>query len=78
MTFDQPVYIYESVHRVEKTLQQLKKLWYNGLVFVARELTKIYEQYVFWTIDEIMLRIQNGEIVLKGEFVLWFLNSNEN
>ena len=69
-----PVFIYESVHRVWKTLKQMKELWFAGLVFMTRELSKMHEQHEYGTIDEMMEKIENGSIVVKGEFVLWFVN----
>lgn len=69
---DYPVYIYESVHRIEKTLWEMKDLWFVWHVMLCRELTKIYEQYVFGTIDELLLKIKNNQIPMKWEFVLWF------
>lgn len=69
---DYPVYIYESVHRIEKTLWEMSDLWFVWHVMLCRELTKIYEQYAFGTIDELVLKIKNNQIPMKGEFVLWF------
>jgi len=66
-----PVFIYESVHRIEKTLYQLKDFWFDGKIFLARELTKMYEQKQCAHIDEIIENIKNGTIKLKWEFVLW-------
>lgn len=72
---DLPVYIYESVHRVEKTLKQLKKLWFTWLVFMSREISKMHEQKTYWSLDDMLKKIENWEIVMKWEFVLWFLSS---
>ncbi len=67
----QPVYMYESVHRIQKSLTQLHKLWYTGKILIARELTKMYEQYETWSVEEIIAKIESWAIPLKGEFVLW-------
>ncbi len=69
---DYPVYIYESVHRIDKTLTEIKELWFVWHVMICRELSKLHEQYVFWTIDELLVKIKNNQIPLKWEFVLWF------
>lgn len=74
MTYDYPVFIYESVWRVEKTLKQLKKLWFTWTVFMSREISKMFEQHSKWTVDEMLEAIKNKDIPLKGEFVLWFLS----
>lgn len=67
----QPVYMYESVHRIQKTLKQLDDVWYMWKVILARELTKMYEQYVIWSPTELLERIEGWEIPLKWEFVVW-------
>jgi 16S rRNA (cytidine1402-2'-O)-methyltransferase len=69
-----PVYFYESVHRIEKTCQQLQEIWFAGTVFIARELTKLHEQKISGTCEEILTKIKNKEIPLKGEFVVWVRN----
>jgi len=66
-----PVFIYESVHRIEKTLWQLKDLWFDGKIFIAREISKMYEQKECEHIDKIIEKVKNNEIKLKWEFVLW-------
>jgi 16S rRNA (cytidine1402-2'-O)-methyltransferase len=60
-----PVYVYESVYRVEKTLSQLQELGYQGEVLIARELSKLHEQYVTGSIYELLEKINTQEIVLK-------------
>ena len=74
---DLPVFIYESVHRIEKTLWQLKDLGFDGKIFLAREISKMYEQKECAHIDTIIEKVKNGEIKLKGEFVLWIINKND-
>ncbi len=65
-----PVILYESVHRVLKTCEELKRLGYIHNIFIARELSKLHEQYAAWSIDDIITRLQDGSIPLKGEFVM--------
>ncbi len=67
-----PVFIFESVHRVEKTLMSLQKLWFTGLVHIHRELTKMHEQKLYGRVEEILEKIKKGEIPMKGEFVIGF------
>lgn len=69
--FLQPVYMYESVHRIQKCVTQLSDLWYTGKILIARELTKMYEQYEVWTAAEIVEKFESWKIPLKGEFVVW-------
>lgn len=71
---DYPVYVYESVHRITKTLEEMKGLGFVWHVMIARELSKLYEQYEYGTIDELLDKIQLGVLPLKGEFVIGFSN----
>lgn len=62
---------YESPHRVVKTVEMFEKVFgVSRTLVVARELTKTFEQVCFGTIGEARQRIEAGEIVVKGEFVL--------
>ena len=71
-----PIYIYESVHRVEKLINELKKLEYQWNICIHRELSKKFEQKLSWTVDEILWYISNWILVLKWEFVIWFYNKS--
>lgn len=64
-----PVVIYESAPRLEKTLNDLR-IHLGGVceVFIAREMTKKFEEYWGGNIIEIILDLKNHTI--KGEFVL--------
>ncbi|TAF46175.1 MAG: 16S rRNA (cytidine(1402)-2'-O)-methyltransferase [Sphingobacteriales bacterium] len=60
---------YESPHRLLKTLNEFKVYFGNDRqVSVARELSKIFEENVRGTIEEIISHYQNN--ILKGEFVI--------
>lgn len=64
-----PIVLYESPHRFEKTLDELAETFgENTDIFVARELTKIYEEHFKGTIKEAKQHF-TGER-RKGEFVL--------
>jgi 16S rRNA (cytidine1402-2'-O)-methyltransferase len=69
-----PVFLYESVHRIEKNLKLFQELWFNWKVCIFRELSKMYEQKVYDSIENILESIWNGTIKLKWEFVVSFLN----
>ena len=61
------VVFYESVHRIQKTISQLSEyLWEDRQVVIARELTKIYEEFYRWTLKEASEHFTNT----KGEFVV--------
>ena len=62
---------YESVHRIEKTLEDLVDVFgASRPAFLGRELSKLYEQCVHAELHELHDQISNGTIPNKGEFVL--------
>ncbi|MEM7548117.1 MAG: 16S rRNA (cytidine(1402)-2'-O)-methyltransferase [Bacteroidota bacterium] len=66
---ERTVVLYESPHRIIKTLEQLS----NGLgperkVSVSRELSKMYEENVRGSFTEVLEHFKNGTV--KGEFVI--------
>ena len=67
---DIPTFFYESVHRMPKLLEELKNLNFNWKIFIARELSKCFEQYFTWTLAECGELIKNWKMVLKWEFVV--------
>ena len=61
--------LYEAPHRIEKTLDVLKEaLGGDRQMVLAREMTKVYEEYIRGTIDEILARFRQKPP--KGEMVL--------
>jgi 16S rRNA (cytidine1402-2'-O)-methyltransferase len=69
---EQTAVIYESVHRIMKTLEDLKNyFWEDHYIVVWRELTKIYEEFVRWTVSEVIEYFQKKE-KQKWEFVVMF------
>src|SRR3989344_4703809 len=62
---------YESPHRIFKTLESLKKhLDEKRRIVLARELTKIYEEMVTGTTQEILQYFEKNKDKVKGEFVV--------
>ena len=59
---------YESVHRIEKALQQMTELGLDREIIVARELTKKFETVYRGNPKEILDQL--GDDVVKGEFVV--------
>lgn len=57
---------YEAVHRITKTLKLMLEVFGNRQICVARELTKLYEEYIRGSIAEVIEVV--GEC--KGEFVI--------
>lgn len=62
------IVLYESPHRLLKTLNQLQEVLGNRRVSVSRELTKIHEETIRGTFEEVILYFEQKSI--KGEFVV--------
>ncbi len=58
--------LYEAPHKLETTLKDLKEIIGNRKIVLARELTKIHEEYIRESIDVLIEKAKE----LKGEFVL--------
>ena len=65
---------YEAPHRIMGTLNLLRENLGNREICLARELTKINEEYVRGTLDEL---VGLDETSLKGEMVLIVSGNNE-
>ncbi len=70
---DETVVIYESVHRLIRTLKDLEKyFWEEHYIVVGRELTKKFEEFRRWSIKEVLEYFEKTPGKLKGEFVVMF------
>lgn len=66
---DRTVVIYESPHRLIKTLEQLKEfVGPDRLVSVSRELTKVFEETFTGQLEEVIHHFNKKEV--KGEIVI--------
>lgn len=66
-----PSVFYESPHRIIKTLESLKEYLTNGQrVIVAREITKMFEQLIQGTPEEVLEFFNKHEDNVRGEFVV--------
>ena len=62
---------YESVHRIEKTLESLSSILDDARqVVVARELTKLHEEIVRGTAQEVKAYFETHKDHVRGEFVV--------
>lgn len=66
-----PTFFYESVHRMPKLLEELKNLNFQWKIFIAREISKVFEQFFTGSLTECEESIKKGKIIMKGEFVVW-------
>ncbi len=59
------VVFYESPHRIQKALESLKNIAPTRKIVIARELTKIYEEFPLGTAEELLEKKEwKGEIVV--------------
>ena len=65
---------YEAPHRIGKTLNLVRECLGNRDVCLARELTKINEEYIRGTLDEL---VELDESSIKGEIVLIVAGNKE-
>lgn len=66
---------YEAPHKIEYTLKDILTYLGNRRVCVARELTKMHEEFIYNTIDNVLKQIEIQ--ALRGEIVLIVEGRNE-
>ena len=67
------IVIYESVHRIIKTLKEIREYFWNDFqIVVWRELTKKFEEFKRGSISEVLDYYENTPWKVKGEFVILF------
>ncbi len=69
-SYDHPVVFFESTHRILKTLESLAEKYPNDMVYIGRELTKLYEEMLVGTPAEISAELIASPVKQKGEFVV--------
>ena len=67
---DHAVFFYESVHRIEELLEELREYGFQGKISISREISKLFEQHLTGSLEEITELFKNGTIPVKGEFVI--------
>lgn len=70
----QTLIFYEAPHKLINTLETMKEILGNRKIVLAREITKIHEEYIRGNISEILEKIENP----KGEFVIIVEGSTES
>lgn len=68
------IIIYEAPHKLKTTLKDLEGILENRRVVLARELTKIHEEFIRGDIKEIINKSEN----LKGEMILIIEGTSKN
>ena len=60
------IILYEAPHKITKTLEDLEKILENRQVVIAREITKIHEEFIRGTITEILEKYKEP----RGEHII--------
>jgi 16S rRNA (cytidine1402-2'-O)-methyltransferase len=69
--YEIPVIFYEAPHRIMKTLESLKENLDTGKkVIIARELTKMFEEVVTGSAEEVFQYFIDHPDRVRGEFVV--------
>ncbi len=61
---------FESTYRLAKTLSLIAELYPAVKIFLGKEMTKKFEQYLVATADEFLTKIKIDKNFIKGEFTL--------
>ena len=69
------IVFYESPNRILKTLQTIKEVRGNIKIALTREISKLFEEYVVDTIDNVIEHYKDG---VKGEIVCMLYKTDEN
>jgi len=68
--YEVPVVFFESTHRILKTLDSLQQEVPEAKVSLARELTKLHEELLTGTAEELLDILTQTPVKQKGEFVV--------
>ena len=73
---DATIILYESPNRLIKTLTAVKNAFGGDrFIVIMREITKIYEEYMSGSVDNVILKLEAKDSI-KGEFVILIKKSN--
>lgn len=61
--------LFESVHKIDSSLEIIQRLFPNAEVLIGRELTKVHEEILLWKTSE-----KIPQFTKKGEFVILINN----
>jgi len=62
------VLLYEAPHRLEECLRDMLEVLGDRQIVVARELTKIYEEFIRGSVSQVMTTVTQGKV--RGEVVI--------
>jgi len=67
---DGTLVFFESSHRIKSLLKQLQEIFPQQRCVIAKELTKLHEQFLFGQPAELLQLIDEDERLTRGEFVV--------
>ena len=67
--------LFESSHRIERLIEQLVEVFPQKQCVVAKELTKLHENFLRGSAAELLTRLKDESVLSKGEFVVLIDNS---
>jgi 16S rRNA (cytidine1402-2'-O)-methyltransferase len=62
--------LFESSHRIEALLTQLAQVFPQNLCVIAKELTKLHEQFLRGSAAQLLARLGEDHALTRGEFVV--------
>ena len=68
---------FESHHRIMKLLESLVAQYPTATLCIGRELTKLHEEVLMGTPEEVRDELTEKPVRQKGEFVVIFSNAKE-
>jgi len=68
--YDMPVVFFISPHKLSETIEDIYEIFGNRRVFLAKEITKIYESFQLDTLANILSAIRENRTNIRGEFTL--------
>ena len=69
--------LFESSHRIERLMQQLVQVFPEKQCVIAKELTKLHENFMCGSAVELLARLKDDSVLCKGEFVVLIDNSDD-
>jgi 16S rRNA (cytidine1402-2'-O)-methyltransferase len=73
---DGTLVFFESSHRIKGLLQQLQQSFPRQRCVIAKELTKLHEQFLFGEPAELLDRLEQDNRLTRGEFVVLVDNAS--
>ena len=70
--------LFESSHRIKGQLRQLEQIFPQKPCVIAREITKLHEQFMPGKAGELLSRLNDDSALNKGEFVVLIDNSDDS